>query len=265
MGSRGVLAAVIAAIMLSLSLAAVASAEAPKWIECAKEKGGPYEKGCTKEGGAGGFSLKPGIGKGKALRGVGTKLIWHTVIPGKGDMEVECASEKLAGAVAAPNKVNSVVIELKKCKVLESPCKTEGGALETITTNDLSGELGYLNTAHTAIGISLTAEAAGGYIATFECEGFTKARWSGAIIGAYSPFGFVTKESSWIYAVSEYGIGQPNSLSNPPAFEEGADPVGVLGTEFNGPETGNTWQPGGGLASGWEGTFVNKGEALAAG
>ena len=54
-------------------------------------------------------------------------------------------------------------------------------------------------------------------------------------------------------------------LTNPPAFEEGAEPVGVLLTELQNEQPGEEsgkFEPEGGLPSGQEGTAVNKGEAL---
>ena len=80
-----------------------------------------------------------------------------------------------------------------------------------------------------------------------------------------SPFGVVSKESATTFAVGPFlGELAPGytPLVNPPAFEDGEEPVGVLLTELNGPETGNTWQPEGGLPSGQEGEATNKGESL---
>jgi hypothetical protein len=264
--------------ILGLALAAVfafaaftassALASKPLWKVCVKSEKGKGEfsdKLCSVgAGGTGSYNLVAGIGKGKGFKGKGGLAILHNVIPGKGDIKVECASFKDSGSVVAPSGVFNVKSTFSKCKSLEAPCKTEGGKKETITTEKLAGSLGYLNKAHTAAGESLTSESApgSGFLATFECEGLAKVRVHGAVIGALTPFGVVSKESSSVFAVAEYGIGQPNSLSNPPAFEEGAEPVGVLLTELNGPETGNTWQPEGGLVSGQEGTALNKGESL---
>ena len=110
------------------------------------------------------------------------------MIPGKGDIKVECASFKDAGSVAAPSGVFNVTSTFKKCKSLGAPCKTEGGKKETIETNKLAGSLGYLNKAHTAAGESLTSEAepGTGYLATFECED-RQVRVHGAVIGADPP------------------------------------------------------------------------------
>jgi len=260
--------ALVAVFAFAAMTAAGASATKPQWKVCVKSEKGKGEfsdKLCSVGAeGKGSYNLVAGIGKGKGFKGKGGKAVLHNVIPGKGDIKVECASFKDAGSVVAPSGVDKVTSTFSKCKSVGAPCKTEGGKKETITTNSLEGELGYLNKAHTAAGESLTSEAApgSGYLATFECEGLAKVRVHGAVIGALSPFGSISKDSDSIFTVAEYGIGQEKSLSNPPAFEEGEEPVGVLLTELNGPETGNTWQPEGGLVSGQEGTAENKGEAL---
>jgi len=267
--------ALAAVFALAAVMASGASAVKPTWKVCAKTAKNPETKKYThqfndklcsekSETSEGKYELEEGLGKAKPFKGKGGVAILHNVIPGKGDITVECQAFKDSGEVVAPSGVVNVKSEFKKCKSLGFPCKTEGGKNETITTNLLAGELGWMDKAHTQAGESLTSQAAPGtgYLAEFECEGEAKVRVHGAVIGLVSPAHVVQKESTASFAVSEYGIGQPNSLSNPPAFEEGAEPVGVLLTELNGKETGNTWQPEGGLVSGQEATAINKGEKL---
>jgi len=260
--------ALAAVFVLAAVMATGASAVKPTWKACVKsEKGkGEYsDKECSMSaGGTGKYNLVAGIGKAKPFKGKGGHGMLHNVIPGKGDITVECESFKDAGEVLAPSGIVNVHAEFKKCKSLGFPCKTEGGKNETITTEAMAGQLGWLDKAHTLAGESLTnqAEPGVGYLAHFECEGEAKVRVHGAVIGSVSPAHVISKEATANFTVAEYGIGQPNSLSNPPAFEEGAEPVGVLLTELNGKETGNTWQPVGGLVSGQQATAINKGEAL---
>ena len=254
-------------LLVALSFAAVAASGAvanPHWYECAKEAGGKLEKGCGKEGGKGGYVLKEGIGKGKAFKGKGGAAILHNVIPGKGDIKVECASFKDSGSVAVPDKEFNVVATFSKCKSLGAPCAS-GSKKETITTSKLDGNLGWLNKASNKAGASLTDEGApgSGYLAQFECTGLAKVRVHGAVIGTIGPVGVVTKEATSSYAVGPYlGEVSPGYTpqTNPPAFEE--ESVGVLLTELNGPETGNVWAPEGGLPAGQEATAINKGESL---
>jgi hypothetical protein len=267
--------ALVAVFALAAMTAAGASASKPVWKFCAKAAkvgketptGEFSDKNCSVAAPGGKYQLEAGIGKGKGFKGKGGLAILHNVVPGKGDIKVECQSFKDEGSVVAPSGVDKVKSTFSKCKSLGAPCKTEGGKKETITTNSLAGSLGYLNKAHTAAGESLTNEAApgSGYLATFECEGLAKVRVHGAVIGALSPFGSISKESSSSFTVGPF-LGELSPgytpLVNPPAFEEGSEPVGVLLTELNGPETGNEWAPEGGLPSGQEGTAANKGEAL---
>jgi hypothetical protein len=269
MKSMRILGLALAAVFAFAAFTAAAASATPTWKACVKSvkgKGEYTDKTCaTPAGGTGSYNLVEGIGKGKGFKGKGGKATLHNVIPEKGDIKVECASFKDSGSIAVPNKVTNVVAEFKKCKSLGAPCKSEGAPKETIKTHKMTGGLGWLNKAGNKAGESLTSEETPntGYLAEFECEGLAKVRVFGAVIGEIGPVGVVSKESTSTFAVGEY-VGEPKPgykpLTNPPAFEEG--PVGVLRTELNGPETGNTWQPPGGLPSGQEGVAVNKGEAL---
>jgi hypothetical protein len=267
-----ILGLALVAVFAFAALTAGAASAKPTWKACVKAEpkntGNYSDKACSVETpGTGKYEKVVGIGKGKGFKGKGGEASLHNVIPGKGDIKVTCGSFKDKGDVVAPSGVANVTAEFKKCKSLGAPCKTEGGKKEVITTKLMTGSLGYMNKAHTAAGESLTSQEApgSGYLAEFECEGLAKVRVHGAVIGAMSPFGVVTKESVATFSVGEF-LGEPapgyKPLTNPPAFEEGAEPVGVLLTELNGPETGNEWAPAGGLPSGQEATAENKGEAL---
>jgi hypothetical protein len=268
--------ALVAVFALAAMTAAGASASKPVWKFCAKAAkvgkttptGEFSDKNCSVAAPGGKYQLEAGVGKGKKFKGGSTeKAVLHNVVPGKGDIKVECASFKDEGVPVAPSGVVQVKSTFSKCKSLGAPCKTEGGKKETITTASLAGSLGYMNKAHTAAGESLTDEAApgSGFLAQFECEGLAKVRVHGAVIGGLAPFGVLSKESTSTFSVGPF-LGELSPgytpVVNPPAFEEGGEPVGVLLTELNGPETGNEWAPEGGLPSGQEGTAKNKGEAL---
>ncbi len=252
------------ALAAAIVLGAAASASAnPHWYECAKAEGGKYEKGCATEagpGGKGGYELKEGLGKDKPFKGKGGVAILHTVIPGKGDITIECQAFKDSGQLALPDKEFNVVAEFKKCKSLGFPCKNEGGKKETIRTEKLAGNLGWIDKSANEAGASLFAESnpGPGLLAQFECEGVAKIRVHGGVIGKVEPVDVVSKTASVTYAVGKYLGGE--ALTNPPAFEE--EEVGVLLTEMNGAETGNEWGPAGGLPSGQETSAVNKGEKL---
>jgi len=150
--------ALVAVFALGVVTAVAASAETgPEWYECAKVKGAKDEKGCTKEGGKGGYELKVGVGKPKAVKGKGGVATLHNVIPGKGDVKVTCASFKDELTPVAPNLVVKVNTTFSKCKSLGVPCQS-GSKKETITTETLAGELGYLSKAGAIIGVDLANE-----------------------------------------------------------------------------------------------------------
>jgi hypothetical protein len=268
-----ILGVALVAVFAVVAFTATSAMANPSWKACVKSEKGKGEfsdKLCSiSAGGTGKYNLVEGVGKGKAFKGKGGKATLHNVIPGKGDIKVECASFKDAGKVADAGGKGlefGVTATFSKCKSLGgAPCKTEGGKKETITTNVLAGNLGWLNKAGKVAGASLFNEAkpSSGYEAEFECEGLAKVRVHGGVIGAVTPVGVVSKVATTTYTVSETGVGgpeDPNALTNPPAFEE--EVVGVLLTELNGPETGNVWAPEGGIPSGQEASAENKGEAL---
>lgn len=188
------------------------------------------------------------------------------MIPGKGDIKVECQSASEEGKVAVPNKETGVKLTLNKCKWQGAPCKTEGGEKEVITSELLAGELGYINKSGPVVGIDLANETApgSGLVAHFECEGIARFRWSGSVIASRTgDINLISKESSDTYSVGPY-LGEVSPgytpLINTPSFEGGSPDYLLI--ELNGPETGGEWGPEGGLPMGIEGTIVNTGEAL---
>jgi hypothetical protein len=269
--------ALVAVFALAAMTAAGASASKPVWKFCAKAAkvgkttptGEFSDKNCSVAAPGGKYQLEAGIGKGKGFKGKGGEATLHNVVPGKGDIKVICKSFKDAGSVVAPSGVTKVTSVFSKCTSLGAPC-TSGKKKETIETSSLTGELGYLDKAHTAAGESLTSEAApgSGFLAQFECEGLAKVRVHGAVIGSLSPFGSISKESTTTFSVGPFlGELAPGytPVTNDPAFEEGAEPVGVLLTELQNEQPGEEsgkFEPEGGLPSGQEGSAANKGEAL---
>ena len=265
-----------AALCCGLALLAItagtAAAASPGWAYCAKavpkNKGNYTDSSCSvpsSPAGTGKYELAAGVGKGRGFKGKGGTMIWHMVIPGKGDFQISCASFKDSGEVAAPNKVFNVVFTFSKCKNLLTVCSS-GAKLETVSTERLSGELGWISKSGDVAGIDLANEAApgSGLVVNMECTGFAKIRWSGSLIGQQvGDVGKISKTSSISYAVGPYlGEIEPGYYpqTNTPAFEGGA--TDILLAELNGPETGNNWEPAGGLPIGIEGAAVNGGEAL---
>jgi hypothetical protein len=253
--------AILAVFALGAITAAGASAVEPGWYECAKEAGGKFEKGCGKEGGKGGYTLKPGIGKGKAFKGKGGLAKLHTWIPEKGDVPVECEKFTDSGNIALPNLTVKVVAKFSKCKAAGFVCQS-GAKKGEIVTNPLAGELGYVEKAGPKVGASLASEAepGKGLLAEFTCTGIAKVRTHGAVIGTHlGNINVINKSSETVYKIveTEPAPGFKAITNENKKFEGG--PVEILASEF---EQGKGWEPAGGLPSGQEGSASNKGEAL---
>jgi hypothetical protein len=254
--------ALLAVFALGAITAVSASATEPGWYECAKgTKGVGYEKGCTKEGGKGGYVLQPGIGKGKAFKGKGGLAKLHTAIPGKGDIPVECAAFKDEGHVALPNLQDKVVAKFSKCKFAGLPCQS-GSKSGEIVTNSLAGELGYVSKSPLVVGGSLYSESSpgAGYEAEFTCTGAAQIRVHGGVIGTQTgDINTFSKSSTITYNVTEAEFipGFKSVVNEDQKFEGG--PETILLTEF---EQGKGWEPEGGLPSGQEASATNKGEDL---
>jgi len=265
--------ALFAVFAFSALAVASASASGPDWLECAKgTKGVGYEKGCTKEGGKGGYELKIGVGKGKAFKSKGGKAVLHSVNPESGiDIPVECASFKGGGTAVAPNLVVKVTTTFSKCKALGAPCASAGAKKETIETKTLAGSLGWINKAHDVAGTDLADEASpGSYLAEFTCEALGEIRTSGSVIGEnQEDVGKFSKTSKLVFAPGpylgevEYAPGKKYTpIVNIPEFEGGSPDI--LKTEVKGSITGHPGEfyPEGGIPSGQEGTSEQKGEDL---
>jgi hypothetical protein len=257
--------ALFAVFAMAAIASATASAAGPEFYECAKgTKGVGYEKGCTKEGGKGGYELKVGVGKGKVTKGkaVGTSKL-HTNIPGKGDIPVECGSAKSESTDVAPDLVTKAITTFSKCKAAGAPCQS-GTKKETIVTAPLSGHLGYISKSPLKVGVILTDEAkpGSGYLAEFDCTGVAHIRTLGAVIGEdtgnINTFS-KTSELKFTVVNAEFGYG-PSPINNPQAFE-GESGTNILTTELEA-EGKTEFEPLGGLPSGQEGAVANKGEDI---
>jgi len=178
----------LVAVFALVAFAAASASATPAFYECAKESGGKYEKGCGKEGGKGGYTLKVGTGKGKASKSKGGPANLEVVVPPGVSAEfpegatihIECASNKGVSTNVAPNLVEKAVTTFSKCKVLGSPCQS-GSKKETIVTNDLAGELVDIE-AGEGVGTALKAET-GTSTAAFVCTEVAETNVVGSLIG----------------------------------------------------------------------------------
>ena len=97
-----ILGLALVAVFAVVAITAGAASAKPTWKACvktekneAKEYTGSFsDKLCSKGEANGKYEIVAGIGKGKKFKGKGKTAILHNVIPGKGDIKVECASFK---------------------------------------------------------------------------------------------------------------------------------------------------------------------------
>jgi len=262
--------ALVAVFAMSALAVSSASAASPSWLECKKEAGGKYEKGCGAEGGKGGYSIVVGVGKGKEFKSSGATAVLHSVNPEAGvDIPVTCTSFKGKGLAVAPNLVAKVNTTFKGCKALGAPCSN--GKKETISTKQLAGSLGWINKAANVSGTDLADEATpGSYLAEFTCEALGEIRTGGSVIGVNGgQSGKFSKTSTLTFAPGKY-LGSvewaPGKFYEPivniPEFEGGSPDI--LKTEVKGAITGHPTEfyPPGGIPSGQEGVSNQKGENL---
>lgn len=179
----------LVAVFALVAFAAASASATPAYYECAKEAGGKFEKGCGKEGGKGGYSLKIGVGsKAKASKTKGGSAELEVVVPPGVSAEfpegatvkIQCASNKGVSTNVAPNLVEKAVTTFSKCKVLGSGCQS-GSKKETIVTNPLSGELVDIE-AGEGVGTVLHAET-GESSASFVCTEVAETNVKGSLIG----------------------------------------------------------------------------------
>ena len=135
----------VAAFLVSAVAVATASASTPGFIF---------------SGTARGFSSKSGAGK------LVTKI----------GAEVKCTLDTDSGEIngaSGTDKVKNVLVVFSGCTAVISgntlKCNSEGQPAETIKTNQLEGQLGYINEAGKKVGLVLKAEAEKGLFATFTC------------------------------------------------------------------------------------------------
>jgi hypothetical protein len=173
----------IAVFAMTAVAAASASAAGPEYFECAKVKGGKFEKGCGKEGGKGGFARqapKKLPSKFTDKNGVSVLTVFVPGIGIVGDTECQKATSK--GAVISATQAEDVV-QFEKCESSGKTC-TSVQAKEKkgdITTNTLLSTLVATGEAKSGVGVTVGAKS-GGNSAEFNCEGL-KISTMGAVTG----------------------------------------------------------------------------------
>ena len=88
-------------------------------------------------------------------------------------LNVECEAESSLGVTEGKNKVSGVHVTFTGCILLGSvPCQNVGAAEGEIQTEELKGELGYINKAAHEVGVKLEPVTKHGSFAHFICPGF---------------------------------------------------------------------------------------------
>jgi hypothetical protein len=170
------LLSVAALALLAASVASASAAGTPEWFECVKNKAaGKLEKGCSKEGGKGGYEAKPGLGGGAAFTAKGASSSLETV----GGHEVTCASVAEEGERVMPNLLRNLTITFKSCFATGTTAKCYGQEegettkYKEVTSETLAGELGYISRSPLKVGLKLVnqGEPGGLLIQKIYCGG----------------------------------------------------------------------------------------------
>jgi hypothetical protein len=288
-----ILGLALAAVCALFAISAVTASAAPEWGACLKTEknekkeyqGSFSDKNCSIAQEHGKYAVTVGsIGKGKKfkVKGLGNQTL-HSVVPGTGDVPITCTKLKGEGLPKAPNAVEKVNLEFKKCTTLEGSVPCENVGKETIKTNTLDGTLAEVGG---KVGEILTPES-GPFFVEFSCGAvFPKVRVLDQVFGEYTgQLNTVSKVSIGHYTVENY-LGEPlpgyKPITNIPSA--GPPTYGVLHTEAKNKETEEKykcetpecylpvpgaagenpegWGPPGGLPSGQEGETEVKGENL---
>src|SRR5262245_35490265 len=173
---RIVVGAVAASVCaFSAMAAATASAEPPEFgtcVEVAKKTGEYSGKNCRK--------TAPGRGKYNFVPAGGQKFTYFVEDPllkTESGREISCAFGEGEGEFASGKTVNIGKIIFQNCQaagaktVYESFCQNIAAFRGEVTTNELVGELGYIeNGAKTRVGVDVKPKV-GNALATFECGG----------------------------------------------------------------------------------------------
>jgi hypothetical protein len=212
----------VAALAVGVMVSATASAALPEIEQCAKtteEKTGNYEDNlCSKKVAKSNFIrvhlagktcqkvLEPGTGNfedgicSKAL--AGGEFIRTIVAHGfkstggagtletKGGTKVTCKAEKQEkGEFTGDKTVAKVIITFTGCESSGFKCNTAKAEAGEIKTNELNGEIGYLEKATKKVGLKLVPTG-GGNFAEFSCAGIVKVTVRGTSYGEIKVTGF---------------------------------------------------------------------------
>ncbi|HST33081.1 MAG TPA: hypothetical protein VLJ80_06120 [Solirubrobacteraceae bacterium] len=114
----------------------------------------------------------------------------------KSGTKVTCTAGKNTGTITGVKTVSKIVVTFTGCKSSGFACKTPTAASGELITTELTGTLGYTNTAKKEVGVKL-APTAGGKFIEFECVGgIIKVQVTGSVIGALTPVNTLSTKST---------------------------------------------------------------------
>jgi hypothetical protein len=267
------------ATVLAMSAVAVVGATSafagsgwPAYYECVKTVGGKYtSKACSEEAtaGKGKYELKEGVGKGKAFKVKGKRFNFDTVIPGLGNVPVECQSMKGSGLdedIEGRGWTSNAWWTFSKCSADGGQCSSPGAKKGEIVSGELSYVLGWPYNEHEVRGGDAYQPPKGKkYLWEYYCTALeANVRTEGAAIfmisGRYGKASTSQTDISKVEAA--FGEVEPGytPLVNVPMTFEGESTQYYLQSEINSPDTGGAWSSP--IPVGLEGEATEKGENL---
>ena len=183
----------VAVFAFSAVLAASAFAEAPEFMVCAKAQGGNgkyMNKACTEASATseGNYERAPWTAakkvgfKGKNVGRSKNEADDPLTTPVENKGTTECDKEKVQGEVTGP-KTETWTTSYSTCSSFAAPCTTAGAKLGDVTTEELEGELIFLNAAKTEVGLKVKPKAGKGHLlAEYECEVGATVKVTGEIL-----------------------------------------------------------------------------------
>lgn len=147
----------------------------------------------------------------------------ETKLESKSGLTVTCKAAKSTGESTGTKTSAHNIVTFTGCtSSFGGSCNTKGKAAGEIVTNELSGEIGYVNKANKEVGLELHPTS-GTVFATFECGAFLKNEVRGSIIGALTPINKKVKTTE--HFTVKYEKGAEKGTQKITKFEGGSEDV----------------------------------------
>jgi hypothetical protein len=120
--------------------------------------------------------------------------------PGAGQtVECESSTTKEGAEINGVKTVAKVTVKFKGCVKGTAKCKTTGAEAGEIVTQELKGEIGYLNKTEKTVGTKLEPVTPSTFV-TFTCEGGFETSVTGCVTGQNKPINEEVETSELIFA-----------------------------------------------------------------